>query len=258
MIGAAANAEAIVAREARRLRLDAEAILTTVARPDYPNGVAVIEPANRSRDAFSLGSGHRLAEALGCRRRPAAVVVGCEARLRDALAYHGVGDVPKALAAAQADVEATALHEAAHALVAEPDELATEIGLDAYQREYEKPSRPDSPARQIATHQPAWAVAYAVLAGRAIQFRPRGRDALTVEVRGDFADYVIDYARLADLTASVPFATAVRELLTDVAFMELVRDAIPADATRVAVAADKLAQPGVPAGREGFWHEVFR
>ena len=248
MIGAHPRAEAIVEREAPRLARDAEALLLTIARFDYPHGMAIVEPAARSRDAWAIGSGHRLAAALNCSRHPAAVVVGAEARLRDAIAWHGIARLDVAIQAARVDTEATAIHETAHAIASTLDEPANDHTLDVYRRVFPALCEHESPRDQITRHDARWAAAYAVLVARAIPFRPRDAVALMREVIGDFADYGLDYPAIADRVAQVGADVPLRGLLTDATFIGEIRGAIPTDEMRRAIVADKLARLDVPVG----------
>lgn len=234
MIAAAAHAEELVALLAPRMIRDAEALVGTVAWPDCPDGIAVIESADRSRAAFSLGSGHLLAQAIGCRRRPTAVIVGTAARVRDALAFHGMQAADAALDAARADVEVTSLHEAAHALVAALDAPADEVTVEAAGRVYSAPASDEPIARRVKSHGAAWAGAYAVLVARAIRFRPRIAADLLDEVRRDFHEYGLDHDRIAAAVAAVPAEARLRELATDTGFLARVLAVMPTDAERIA------------------------
>lgn len=249
---AAAQAEALVARHAPRMIRDAEALACTVILADYPQGIAVIEPASRSRDAWSVGSGHNLAVALGCRRRPAAVIVGAEARLRDAVAYYGTRAAHEAKVAAQADIEATALHEAAHAVVAPLDRPSADEPIVAYRNLFARPLDPESHERRVASHRAEWAAAYVVLVGRALRFRPAVADALRAAARDDIADYGIQFDRVAEAAAGVPFGASLRELVADAGFMRDIGAAIPGNDERLAIVADDIARAGVPSMRSLF------
>jgi hypothetical protein len=135
---------------------NATAILNTVARLDFPEGVVVI-PATLSPGHLGMayGSGHALAAAHG-------EVMGRAGILLDPwqtiMVHGGPG------------VEVTALHELAHALhqPAEDitdDQAATAAALDI--------TATENALGAARAHHPAWAAAFALYVRRAIRFRSR-------------------------------------------------------------------------------------
>lgn len=251
----AAALDRLVATHAGGLLHAAEALASAVVAPDYPAGLAILEAAGHARDAFAIGSGHLVAEALGCRRRPAAVVVGAAARLRDQLVLHGVYGLRDAVAAATVDVELTGLHEAAHCLANPIDEPADESRLAACRELCSIPSPPCPISRRVASHGPAWAAGYAVLVARAVPFRRRVAEPLLNEVRTDFADHGLPFDLVAKLVADVPVNAPLRPLLADAGFVRTIRKAIPSDAERVATLTTDIdpaeGPPAVTLEREG-------
>ena len=97
---------------------DAEALLAVAAWPDLPAGVALL-PLDGRVDAAgaSIGSGHDLALANGCRPGAVAVRVDVASIMRQAVTA-APGSPAVALNIAGIVAEAVAIHEAAHAIVA--------------------------------------------------------------------------------------------------------------------------------------------
>jgi len=189
---------------------DAEALLTVAAWPDLPAGMAVL-PLDGCDYASgkSIGSGHDLALANGCRPGAVAVRVDVAGIVRQAVAadpnYPTV-----ALDVAAMVAEAVAIHEAAHAIVAEPDAEKDIAGAVARVRAAEAaPSRSGADA-----HCPRWAAAVVALTCRAIRLRPAiERVDREATLRDDLSRYGIDAAAVADALGDVADDARLRELL---------------------------------------------
>ena len=164
---------------------DAEALLAVAAAPDLPAGMVVL-PLDGRDDASgsSLGSGHDLALAHGCRPGAVAVRVDVAGILRTALT--AAADRPGiALDVARHAAEQVAIHEAAHALVADLD--AENSIAEAIVRVRAADALPSRFGADV--HHPRWAAAVVALADRAIRLRPAGeRDNLEWWARHDLGD----------------------------------------------------------------------
>lgn len=194
-----------------RLIRDAEALLTVAGWPDAPAGVAVLPLADRpDASGSSLGSGHTLAIAHG--RRPGAVAVFVDAAgiLRPAL-WAAPESPDYVIGVARQWVEAIAVHELAHAVVAEPDAVLT-CDADAAARVAAALKLP--PGIGADVHGPRWAAAVVVLTGRAIELRPaherRGREDAA---RYDLSRYGFDADAIRDAVGPVAADASLRELL---------------------------------------------
>jgi hypothetical protein len=106
--------------------------------------------------------------------------------------------------------EAVAIHEAAHALVAEPDAQHDIDGAVARVRASEA-----GPVRCGAdAHGPRWAAAVVVLTARAIRLRPaHERGDRQATMRQELTGYGIDAAAVAEALGDVADEVRLRELL---------------------------------------------
>ena len=189
---------------------DAEALLAVAAWPDLPAGVALL-PLDGRVDAAgaSIGSGHDLALANGCRPGAVALRVDVASIVRQAV-IAAPGSTAVALNIAGIVAEAVAIHEAAHAIVAEPD--AEHDIAEAIARV--KAAEAASSRRGADVHCPRWAAAVWILTNRSIRLRPAhergGREAT---MRDDLARYGVDTAAVAEALGDVADEVRLRELL---------------------------------------------
>jgi hypothetical protein len=241
----------IVARQLPRLIADAEALLSVAAWPDLPARMRIIDCDGSRLAGFCDGSGHRFAQAHGCRPGAVAVAVAAEAALRVALGWWP-DDLPVALAEAGVMIEAVAAHELAHALVADIDaELRPgEAGILRSLPVAVGTILPaDSAERTAADHGPAWAAALVILARRCRRYRRGARHRWSKLLDRDLRAYGIDAQAVADVVADVADEMRLRDLLApggDV--VARVADAIPSATERAALIAPRLnttpADPG--------------
>lgn len=206
----AADIELLVADHARRIAADAEALLTVAAWPDLPAGMVVL-PLDGCDYAggMSIGSGHNLALAHGCRPGAVAVRVDVAGAVRTALT--AAPDLPAiAVNVAGLVAETVAIHEASHALVADLDAEHDIAGAIARVRAAESATiRCGADA-----HGPRWAAAVVVLTGRAIRLRPANeRHGREDSMRRDLEGYGIDAAAVAAALGDVADEVVLRRLL---------------------------------------------
>lgn len=233
-------ADNIVVRQAVRIARDAEALVSVAAHRDFPEGLAILEPPSGTAEAFTIGSGHLLAVALGCRRRGAAVVVNVAELLRGALHTYGVHEPAVAVYAAGVDAEAAAIHEAAHAAVAPLDDLGDHDRLARVALAARGPDQSFVPEPWLRMHGPTWAVAYAAIAARAIRFRPRSADDLRDFIAADMHAHGCDPAALAEAAAAIPPDACLRRMAADGELLAIGAAAVLPDAERIARAFSKL------------------
>jgi hypothetical protein len=189
---------------------DAEELLAVAAAPDLPAGMVVLPLGGRDdASGSSLGSGHDLALANGCRPGAVAVRVDVAGILRIALTE--AADRPGiAIDVARHAAEQIAIHEAAHALIADLD--AERSIAEAVARVRAADARPA--LRDADVHCPRWAAAVVVLAERAIRLRPaEEREDLEWFARKDLRRYGIEAVAVADALGEVADEVRLRELL---------------------------------------------
>ena len=189
---------------------DAEALLAVAAAPDLPAGMVVLPLGGRDNaSGSSLGSGHDLALANGCRPGAVAVRVDVAGILRIALTE--AADRPGiAIDVARHAAEQLTIHETAHALVADLD---SEHNIaEAIARVRAADAMPGRFGADV--HCPRWAAAVVALAGRAIPLRPTGEhECLEWFTRNDLERYGIDAAAVAEALGDVADEVRLRELL---------------------------------------------
>lgn len=239
-------ADSIVRKQAPRLIADAGALVSVAAWPDFPEGLAVLEPPAGGGPAFSIGSGHVLAASLGCVLRPAAVVVGVSSFLRDGLRSHGLAQPDAVVAGVAVEVEAAALHEAAHAAIAPLDDPADETSVVAC-RLVAASGSAMRPEPWLAAHGPAWAVAYKVLAERAIAFRPHVAGELRAMIDADLEQHGVDPRGIAAVVDGFPDEAPLRGL-PDRERLALAAAAMLPPGDRVAVVEKTLARHRAASG----------
>ena len=234
------RADNIVLKQLPRLIADAERLVAVAAWADLPAGLRIIDIDGRQIAGFSLGSGHNLAQAHGCREGVVAVGVAAEAALRASLAAWA-DDLPAALGEAALAIEAVAAHEAAHALIAEPDALGHGPDYAVLRR---LPAAVgtvpvvDSAERTARDHQAAWAAALIILSHRCMQYRPGARHRWPDVIHRDLEAHGIDAQAVADAVGDVADEHPLRELLAaGSVIVERVAAAIPDDAGRAALIA---------------------
>jgi hypothetical protein len=228
-------AENIVQRQLGRIIADAEALLTVAAWPDLPAGLRIIDIAGGWLAGGSLGSGHGLARAHGCRPGARAVLVAAGHRLRFMLEAWP-DDQTAAIGEAALGIEAVAAHELCHALLADPDPelrpgeadilraLPAAVGVP----------RPSPAVRTAADHGAAWAAGLVILGQRCRRYRPGARHRWPVVIADDLADYGIDAVAVAGAVGDVADELPLRELLAG-GILERVAEVIPAEAERARI-----------------------
>jgi hypothetical protein len=243
-------AKNIVLRQLPRLIADAEALLSVAAYADLPAGCRIIGCAD-GLAGFCLGSGHRLAQAHGCRQGAVAVGVAAEGALLKALEWWP--DEPDAvLGEAGVMIESVACHELAHALVADIDG-----GLTAHEasvlRQLPGAVKTPPPApfeRTASDHGAAWAAASMILSRRCRQYRPWARHRWAELLGHDLRAVGIDADAVALAVGDVADELPLRELLASgAAVVARVAEAIPDEATRALLIAERAnettpAEPG--------------
>lgn len=247
MIAAALN-DNIIARHADAIRRDAEALLAVAAAPDLPAGVAVLPTTGRP-DAMgiSIGSGHALALAHGCRPGAVAVRVDVAGIMRAALTA-SADDAALGILAARPTLEAVAVHELAHALVHAPDETSTAaeaIALVAASNAAALRTGAD-------THGPRWAAAVVVLTGRVIRLRPaHERPALEAAMHADLKNYSIEAPAVAEALGEIADEEPLRALLAAGGDVARRIEAVCLPATERQAVIDKRRQHGAAAAGDG-------
>jgi hypothetical protein len=203
----------IVLRQLPRLIADAEALLSVAAWRDLPAGLRIINCAGGIA-GFCSGSGHRFAQAHGCRPGAVAAGVAAESALRHSLkVWHD--ELPAAIGEAAVLLETVATHELAHALVAPPDAAASDAELIALRM---LPSAvanasPTPAERTARGHGARWAAALVILAQRCRQYRPRARHRWDDLIRRDLDAVGIDAQAVADAVGDVADEQPLRALL---------------------------------------------
>lgn len=249
---APALADNIVRKQLGPLIADAEALLGSAAWPDLPCGLRIVNCAAGRIAGFSLGSGHRLAQAHGHRPGAVAVAVAAEVALQEALAVWA--DEPAAaLGEAGVVIELVAVHELAHAVTNDIDgelqprdaELLRRLPLAAGRL-----PGTDTAERTARDHGAAWAAAVAILGRRCSHYRPGARHRWRELLDRDLRAYGIAPEAVADVVGDVADEGSLRELLAPgAAIVERVADAIPDEAARAALIAHRRnettpAEPG--------------
>ena len=235
-------ADNIVRKQLRRLVADAEALLSVAAWPDLPAGCRLIDIDGSRLAGFSSGSGHRLAEAHGCRAGVVAVGVAAESALRAALDVWA-DELPAALGEAAVRIEVVMAHEVAHALVAKIDgtmqpgegdilrRLPVAVGTVAVT---------DSPERTARDHAERWAAALVILSQRCRQYRPGARHRWADFLEDDLQLVGIDAQAVADAVGDVADEQPLRELLAAGGnIVARVAAAIPSEAQRARLIAER-------------------
>jgi hypothetical protein len=243
---AAALTDNIIGRQADIIRRDAEALLAVAAWADLPAGVAVLPLTGRPEaSGASIGSGHALALAHGCRPGAVAVRVDVVGIMRAALTA-SADDAALGILAARPMIEAVAVHELAHALVHDPDDTSTAAEAVALV------AACDAAALRTGAdaHGPRWAAAVVVLTRRVIRLRPaHERPALKAAMHADLQAYGLDAAAVAEALGEIADEEPLRELLAaggDVACR--VARACPPDAERQASINEHRRQHGAAGG----------
>lgn len=230
-------AENIVKRQLGRIIADAEALMKVAAWRDLPAGLRIIDCAGGWLAGGSLGSGHRLARAHGCRRGGVAVMVAARYRLRFMLELWA-DNLPAALGEAALGIEAVAAHELCHALIADPDpELRPGEAdiLRALPAAVGSP-RPASPERTAADHGAAWAAGLVILGERCRRYRPGARHRWPEVIADDLTDYGIDAVAVAGAVGDVADDLPLLELLAPGGgILERVAEVIPCEPARTRI-----------------------
>lgn len=234
---------------------DAEALMTVLAAPDEPAGIRLVHLTTPGFHGLCRGSGHAVAEAYGL--SGAAVMVAFEESVRRWVAafsnpeelwrYDRAREV--AIDHAGFEVEKTAAHEVAHALVAELDKpLAGESEADAIRGLSNGSFAPFPADREAADHNAAWSAAVAIIYTRAAKYRPKMRDYWAKAIDYEGRKYGFDMEAVAKLVARVPEDEPLRPLLRDPIFLARIEHAIPPASERAAAIAKRnIAPPDVPA-----------
>jgi hypothetical protein len=243
-------ADNIVRKQLPRLIADAEALLRVAAWRDLPAGCRIVNCAGGRLGGFCAGSGHRFAQAHGCRSGAVAVAVAAEHALRRSLEAWA-DELSVAIAEAAVVVEAVAAHEVAHALVADIDgelrpgeasilrQLPVAVGTVAVR---------DSAQRTARDHGAAWAAGIVILSQRCRQYRPRARHRWPELLADDLRAVGIDAQAVADAVGDVADDRPLRDLLAAGGMIAArVAAAIPDEAQRAAlIAARRNTTPAEP------------
>lgn len=246
-----ALAENIVQRQLGRLIADAEALLAVAAGPDLPAGLRIIDIPGGWLDGGSLGSGHRLARAHGCRPGAVAVMVAAGHRLRFMLELWA-DNLPAAIGEAALGIEAVAAHELTHALLADadPELQAGEADILRALPAAVAVKVPHAAERTAADHGAAWAAGLVILAERCRRHRPGARQRWPEVIADDLGAVGIDAEAVAWAVGDVADELPLRELLAPGSgILERVAEVIPAEAERARLIARRFAQ--APAGGSG-------
>jgi hypothetical protein len=240
----------IVAKQLGRLVADAQALLAVAAWADLPAGLRIIPCDGRRLSGFCAGSGHKLAQAHGCRPGAVAVAVAAEDALRVSLDVWA-DDLPAALGEAALAIEYTGAHEAAHALVNDIDgelrpgeanilrALPVAVGTVLVERRAEREAR---------DHGAAWAAGIVILARRCAALRPRARHRWPELLDRDLRCRGLDPDAVADAVGDVCDEQPLRELLApSSATVARVAEAIPDEAERAAIIAAHWRNETTPA-----------
>lgn len=237
-------ADNIVARQLGRIIADAEALVRVAAWRDLPAGLRIIDIPGGWLAGGSLGSGHGLARAHGCRPGTVAVMVAAGHRLRFLLEAWP-DDSQAAIGEATVAIEATAAHEVAHALLAHADPELRAGEADVLRR---LPAavgapRPTSPDRTAADHGPAWAAGLVILAERCRRYRPWARDRWRERLEDDLQAHGIAHRPVADAVGDVADDAPLRDLLSPEGdIVRRVAAVIPDEAERARLIARLIAQ----------------
>lgn len=231
----------IVAKQLTGMIADAERLVSAVAWRDLPAGLRIVNmPAGRLA-GFSLGSGHQLARAHGCRPGAVAVAVAAEAYLRGMLGLWA-DDETAALGEAALVIEFTAAHEAVHAVIAEPDDELQADHADILRRLPKAAAtidRPDDHERTARDHGERWAAGLVILSRRCRQYRPRARHRWPSLLEDDLRAVGIDAQAVEAAVGDVADELPLRELLAPEGdIVRRVAEAIPDEATRARLIAE--------------------
>lgn len=189
-------------KNADRLAANAAALVRVAAPNDWPGGFAVVADRLPGRTVgVAVGAGRGVATLYRLRPGVHAVVVD---------PWKVCRDVATPTAAEVVALEATALHEAAHALT-NPDTTPEHAGTLLDDMAEVVPTY--TPAKVAEHHGPRWAAALWVLAERALAVRPRSRAELMARVAVDVARYGYTPATLATLVAGVEPGAGLRDML---------------------------------------------
>lgn len=242
----------IVRRQLPRLIADAEALMRSAAWRDLPAGCRIIDIPSGALGGFCSGSGHRFAEAHGCRPGAVAVAVAAGDALRVAL-ERWPDEVTVALGEAGCMLEYVTAHELAHALVADIDGELQPGQADILRRlpvavgTFTGNTGSDRTARD---HGERWAAGLVILSRRCRQCRPGARHRWAELLDHDLRDVGIDAQAVALAVGDVADELPLRQLLApDAAIVARVAEAIPDEATRARLIAEHhnettSAEPG--------------
>lgn len=233
---AQALADNIVRKQLAGMIADAECLLRVAAWRDLPAGVKIITCAGDVVSGFSIGSGHRFAEAHGCRPGAVAVAVAAEDRLRAMLELYP-DDLPAALGEGRCAIETVATHELAHALVGDDvaDAVADVDPAIMRMLPARVARRSDKPFLQTARdHDASWLAALVILFDRCRRYRPWARDRWAERLIDNITGYgAPDHRAVADAVGDVADDAPLRDLLSPEGdIVRRVVAAIPAEAER--------------------------
>jgi hypothetical protein len=207
-------ADNIVRKQLPRIIADAEALLAVAAWRDLPAGLRIIDIVGRRLCGFCVGSGHRFAQAHGCREGVAAVAVATEEALRHSIKLWA-DDLSAALGEAALIIEYVAAHEAAHAIVANIDADLQPGQADILRKMAATGTATvkKSAEQTVRDHPPSWAAAVAILSRRCSQYRPRARHRWPEVLRSDLEAVGIDAQAVAEAVGDVGDEQPLRALL---------------------------------------------
>lgn len=232
----------IVARQLPRLIADAEALMRSAAWRDLPRGCRIIDIPSGALAGFCSGSGHRFAQAHGCRPGAVAVAVAAEDALRVAL-KQWPDELPTALGEAGCMIEFVGAHELAHALVADIDaELQPDVAdilrrLPVAVGTFTGNTGSDRTARD---HGERWAAGLVILSRRCREYRPRARHRWPELLAHDLRAVGIDAEAVEDAVGDVADEMPLREILAPQGAVAVrVAEAIPNEATRARLIAER-------------------
>lgn len=239
-------ADNIVRKQLPRLIADAEWLLTVAAWSDLPAGVRIIDIPGGAISGFCLGSGHRFAQAHGCRPGAVAFAVAAEDALRCGL-RRWPDELPIAMAEAGVMIETVAAHEMAHALVADidgdllPGQSSLLRQLPAAVGSAVVVAADDFAERKARDHGAAWAAAIVILSQRCRQYRPGARHRWDVLIKRDLQAVGIDADAVEEAVVDVADELPLRDLLQPgSAVVARVAAAIPNQSQRAALIAAAL------------------
>ncbi len=238
-------ADNIVRKQLGRLMADAESLLGAVAWRDLPAGLRIIDIVGGRLAGFCIGSGHRFAQAHGCRPGAVAVAVAAEHALRASLDVWG-DDLPAALGEAALAIEFVTSHEAAHAVTADTDGELRPVAADILRKIpalVGTVAANDSAEQTARDHGAPWAAGVVILSQRCSRYRPEARHRWPEVLRLDLEAKGIDPQAVAEAVGDVGDEQPLCELLAaggDI--VARVAAAIPDEAQRVAIIATRRSE----------------